>query len=392
MLHNPLLAEQHAQSLHSILKIGDLIVFHAGGHAHAVGKIDLVAAAAHHIGAVRLDGHLVVRSAGAGGHVAVDGGHGTGQGAVGILRQAGDGDLAGVAHVDQRPVVDGDSRHDLKVAVLAGNGGQSGACAEHHAHLVGGVHVDDTGGGSVDVVIVRAGVQGIQLGLDVVNVGLHAGQVGRNRLQGGVVQALHLALVLLHHGLDLLVGVTGGLIGRSVERLLADLALVALVLVVIGLIIDVGLAEVVLVVLNGLEQLLVLGLLLFVDLQLALVAVGLHIDVRALDVGNEVALVDVAALRDVQLGQGAGVAGHDVGFIACLHGADRLAHVGAVILGAPDGQEHQQECHEEDHRIAEGRQLFLHHDAAILQIGKILNGRHNYLVSIKTSSTPSSSS
>ena len=49
----------------------------------------------------------------------------------------------------------------------------------------------------------------------------------------------------------LLIGVTGGLIGRSIERLLADLALVALVLVVIGLVVDVGLAEVVLVVLSG---------------------------------------------------------------------------------------------------------------------------------------------
>ena len=179
--------------------------------------------------------------------------------------------------------------------------------------------MDDTGSGSVDVVIVCAGVQGIQLGLDVVNVGLHAGQVGRNRLQGGVVQALHLALVLLHHGLDLLVGVTGGLIGRSVERLLADLALVALVLVVIGLIVDVGLAEVVLVVLNGLEQLLVLALLLFVDVQLLLVAVLLDVQIGALDVGNEVALGDIAALRDVQLSDGAGVTGHDIGLVGRLH-------------------------------------------------------------------------
>ena len=252
--------------------------------------------------------------------------------------------------------------------------------------------MDDAGGGGIDIVIVRAAFQCVQLGLQVVDVGLNAGQVRGHRLQSGVVQRLDLALVLLHQGLDLLVGVARGLIGRSVKGLLLYLALVVLVLIIVRLIVDIRLAEVVLVVLNGLEQLLVLGLLLFVDLQLALVAVGLHIDVRALDVGNEVALVDVAALRDVQLGQGTGVAGHDVGFIACLHGADRLADVGAVILGAPDGQEHQQECHEEDHRIAEGRQLFLHHDAAILQIGKILNGRHNYLVSIKTSSTPSSSS
>ena len=179
--------------------------------------------------------------------------------------------------------------------------------------------MDDTGGGSVDVVIVCAGVQGIQLGLNVVNVGLHAGQVGRNGLQGGVVQALHLALVLLHHGLDLLIGVTGGLIGRSIKRLLADLALVALVLVVIGLIVDVGLAEVVLVVLNGLEQLFVLALLLFVDVQLLLVAVLLDVQIGALDVGNEVALGDIAALRDVQLGDGAGVTGHDIGLVGRLH-------------------------------------------------------------------------
>ena len=60
---------------------------------------------------------------------------------------------------------------------------------------------------------------------------------------------------------------------------LVNLALVALVLVVIGLIVDVGLAEVVLVVLNGLEQLFVLALLLFVDVQLALDAVLLPLRV-----------------------------------------------------------------------------------------------------------------
>ena len=68
------LAEQHAQSLHGILKIGDLIVFHAGGHAHTVGKIHLVAAAAHHIGGIGLDGHFVVGGAAAGSHIAVNGG------------------------------------------------------------------------------------------------------------------------------------------------------------------------------------------------------------------------------------------------------------------------------------------------------------------------------
>ena len=101
MLCSPLLAEQHAQCLHGILKIGDLIVFHAGGHAHTVGKIHLVAAAAHHIGGIGLDGHLVVGGAVAGGHITVNGGDGAGQRAVGILRQAGDGDLAGVAYVQQ---------------------------------------------------------------------------------------------------------------------------------------------------------------------------------------------------------------------------------------------------------------------------------------------------
>ena len=35
-------------------------------------------------------------------------------------------------------------------------------------------------------------------------------------LHGGVIQGLDLALVLLHHGLDLGVGVTGRLISRSV--------------------------------------------------------------------------------------------------------------------------------------------------------------------------------
>ena len=101
MLRNPFLAEQHAQSLHSILKIGDLIVFHAGGHTHTVGKIHLVAAAAHHIGGVRLDGHLVVGAVVAGGHIAVNGGDRAGQRAVGILRQAGDGELAGGADMQQ---------------------------------------------------------------------------------------------------------------------------------------------------------------------------------------------------------------------------------------------------------------------------------------------------
>ena len=252
--------------------------------------------------------------------------------------------------------------------------------------------MDDAGRGRIDVVIVRAACQRIQLGLNVVDVGLHTGQVAGDGLQRRVVQRLDLALVLLHQGLDLLVGVARRLIGRSVKGLLLHLALVALILVIVGLIVQVSLAEIVRVVLNGLQQLFVLRLLLLIDLQLALVAVLLHVDVGALDMGDEVALVDIAALRDVELGDGAGVAGHDIGLVACLHRADRLADVGAVVLGAPDGQEDQQARHQKDHRVAKGRHTLFHHDAAILQVGKVLNGRHNHLVSIKTSSTPLSSS
>ena len=279
--------------------------------------------------------------------------------------------------MEQRPVVEGDVSHHLEVAVLAGDGGQRGAGAEHHAHLIGRVHVDDAGGGSIDVVVVGAGVQGVQLALQIVDVALHAGQAGGDGLQGGVIQGLHLALVLLHQGLDLLVGVARGLIGRGVESLLGHLALVGLVLVVVGLVVDVRLAEVVLVVLNGLDQLFVLALLLFVDVQLALDAVLLHVEVGALDVSDEVALVDVGTLGDVQLSDGAGVAGHDVGLVGGLHRAAGLADVGAVVFGAPHHEEEDEGSRQENERVAERRQLFLHHDAAVLQIRKVLNfNRH----------------
>ena len=211
-------------------------------------------------------------------------------------------------------------------------------------------------------------------------------------MQGGVVQGFDLALVLIHQGFDLLFRITGGLIGGGVEGLLGDLALVALVLIVVGLVVDVRLTEIVLVVLNGFQQLLVLVLLLLVDVDLALQAVGLHIEVGALDVSDQVALVDIAALGNGDLGDLARVAGHDVGLVAGLHHAGRLADVDALVLGAPHGQEYQQCSHEKDQSIAEGRQLFLHHDAAVLQVRKILDGRHSYLVSIKTSTMPSSSS
>ena len=279
--------------------------------------------------------------------------------------------------MEQRPVVEGDVSHHLEVAVLAGDGGQRGAGAEHHAHLIGRVHVDDAGGGGIDVVVVGAGVQGVHLALQIVDVALHAGQAGGDGLQGRVIQGLHLALVLLHQGLDLLVGVACGLIGRGVESLLRHLALVGLILVVVRLVVDVRLAEVVLVVLNGLDQLLVLALLLFVDVQLALDAVLLHIEVGALDVSDEVALVDVGTLGDVQLSDGAGVAGHDVGLVGGLPRAAGLADVGAVVFGAPHHEEEDEGSRQENERVAERRQLFLHHDAAVLQLVDVADGRRH---------------
>lgn len=47
---------------------------------------------------------------------------------------------------------------------------------------------------------------------------------------------------------------------------------------------------------------------------------------------DEVALVDVGTLGDVQLGDGAGVAGHDVGLVGGLHRAAGLTDVGAVVF------------------------------------------------------------
>ena len=83
-------AHQDAQSLQRILEVGHLVVLDAGGDAHAVGEIHLIAALADEVSAVRLDGHLVEGGAVGGGHVAVNGGDGAGQGAVGGLGQAGE--------------------------------------------------------------------------------------------------------------------------------------------------------------------------------------------------------------------------------------------------------------------------------------------------------------
>ena len=109
--------------------------------------------------------------------------------------------------------------------------------------------------------------------------------------------------------------------------------------------------------------------------------------------GHEVALVHIAALRNIHLGNGAGITGHDIGFIAGLHGACVLADINAVGLGAPDHQKNHEQTGQNDKSIPVGGQLFVHHDPAVLQIRKVLNfNRHNYLVSIKTSTTASSSS
>ena len=253
--------------------------------------------------------------------------------------------------------------------------------------------MDHTGGGGVDVVIVGTGVQGIELSLNVVHVALCAGNALGDGLHGGVVQSFYFALALLHHGLDLSIGVTGSLIGRGIKGLLGDLALVGLVLIVVGLIFGVCLAEVVGIILHALQQLVVLVQLGLVDLELAFQVILLHVDIRALDVGHEVALVHIAALRNIHLGNGAGITGHDIGFIAGLHGACVLADINAVGMGAPHHQKQHEDAHQNDKSVAIRRQLFFHHDAAVLQIRKVLNfNRHNYLVSIKTSTTASSSS
>ena len=284
----------------------------------------------------------------------------------------------------QRAVIHSDHGNDLQIVVLAGNSGQRGACAQHHALFVRSIHVDHTGGGGVDVVIVGTGVQGIELSLNVVHVALCAGNALGDGLHGGVIQGLDLALVLLHQGLDLGVGVTGRLISRSVKGLLLHLALVGLVLVVVGLILDTGLTEVVRVVLDALQQLIVLVHLGLVDLELAFQVILLHVDV---------ALVHIAALGDVQLGEGAGIAGHDVGLVAGLHRAGVLADVDAVGAGAPHQQKDHEQAHQNDKGVSVGRYVPVHHNAAVLQIIEVLDGRcHSYLVSINTSTTASSSS
>ena len=295
--------------------------------------------------------------------------------------------------MQQGAVVHRHHGHDLQIIVLAGNGSQCGTGAKYHALLVGGVHVDHAGGGRVDEVIVGAGVQRIQLRLQVIHVDLCAGNALGDGLHGRVVQRLQLALVLLHQSLDLGVGVTGSLIGGGVKGLLRYLAFVGLVLVVVGLVLGIRLVEVVGVVLNALEQLVVLIQLLLVDIQLALQVILLHIQIGALQPGDQVALIHIAALRDIQLGDGAGVAGHDVGLVGGLHHTAVLADIDAVGLGAPDHQKNHEQTGQNDKSIPVGGQLFVHHDPAVLQIRKVLNGcRHNYLVSINTSITASSSS
>lgn len=64
--------------------------------------------------------------------------------------------------------------------------------------------------GRVDVVIICAGVQGIQLGLDKLSMLARTlpSRVGRMDCRVGWSSTLPPALVLLHHGLDLLNGVT----------------------------------------------------------------------------------------------------------------------------------------------------------------------------------------
>ena len=151
------------------------------------------------------------------------------------------------------------------------------------------------------------------------------------------------------------------------------LALVGLVLVVVGLILDTGLTEVVRVVLDALQQLIVLVHLGLVDLELAFQVVLLHVQVSALDMGHEVALVHIAALGDVQLGEGAGIAGHDVGLVAGLHRAGVLADVDAVGAGAPHQQKDHEQAYQNDKGVPIGRYVPVHHNAAVLQVGKILN-------------------
>ena len=172
-----------------------------------------------------------------------------------------------------------------------------------------------------------------------------------------------------------------------------DLTLVGLVLVVVRLIFRIRLAEVVGVVLHALQQLIILVQLGLVDLELAFQIVLLHIDVGALDVRHKVALVHIAAFRDIHFGDGTGIAGHDVGLVAGLHRAGVLADVDAVGAGAPHQQKDHEQAHQNDKGVSVGRYVPVHHNAAVLQIIEVLDGRcHSYLVSINTSTTASSSS
>ena len=101
--------------------------------------------------------------------------------------------------------------------------------------------------------------------------------------------------------------------------MLGHLALVVLVLVIVCLIGGVRFAEIVGVVLDGLDQLVVLGQLGLVDGQLVFQLGLLDVDVGALDVGDQVALLHIAALRDVQLGDLPRVRRHDVVLVGGLH-------------------------------------------------------------------------
>ena len=254
--------------------------------------------------------------------------------------------------------------------------------------------MDDAGGGRIDIVIVCAGVQGVDLSLQIINGALCIGDALRHALHGGVVQALDLALALLHHALDLGIGVARRLVDGGIKGLLLDLALIGLVLVVVGLVLGAGLAEIVGVVLDGAAQFLVLRQLGTVDLQLAFQIGLLHIQVGALDMGHQVTFVDIAALRDVQLGNGTGVAGHDKGLVFSLYNAGGLAYIDTGRLDGPYHQKSHQPGHSQQQCIAVGRQLFFHHDAAVLQVVQVLHGHIHSVqqVSINTSTTASSSS
>ena len=225
--------------------------------------------------------------------------------------------------------------------------------------------------GGVDVVIVGAGAQSVQLGLDVFNIGLHAAHVLGGGLQGRVIQLFQLALVLLHHGLDLRFAVAGGAVGRRVKGVLRHLALVVLILVIVCLVGGVRFAEIVGVVLDGLDQLIVLGQLGLVDGELVFQLGLLDVQVGALDVGDQVALLDIAALRNGQLGDLARIRRHDIGLVGGLHRALQLADINARGDGAPGHKADHQGGHDEQKGIPVGGQLFFHHDAAVLQVVEV---------------------